>query len=106
MVVCPDGDAVAGQRVGVVVRQFTDHFAFLILLAGKQRCFVGNDTERQMAAALFGANLLGATLGGFLEYLGMVIGTGALSALIIAAYIASLWFLRISHTQGAVLESA
>jgi hypothetical protein len=46
------------------------------------------DSDRP--AALFGANLIGATLGGFLEYLGMAIGTGALSAIIIAAYIASL----------------
>ncbi|HVT90473.1 MAG TPA: hypothetical protein VHD56_16585 [Tepidisphaeraceae bacterium] len=37
----------------------------------------------------FGANLVGATIGGFCEYLGMWIGTNALSYFILAAYLAS-----------------
>ncbi|MFH1876197.1 MAG: hypothetical protein ABH865_04860 [Candidatus Omnitrophota bacterium] len=40
-------------------------------------------------AACFGANLFGATLGGFCEYLGMAIGYRKLSMLVIAAYAAS-----------------
>jgi len=41
-------------------------------------------------AALFGANLLGATIGGFCEYLGMWTGSHALGYLVIAAYAGSL----------------
>ena len=41
-------------------------------------------------AALFGANLIGAMVGGFAEYLGMAVGSHALSYLIIAAYAGSL----------------
>lgn len=41
-------------------------------------------------AALFGANLIGAMVGGFSEYLGMAVGNHALSYLIIAAYAGSL----------------
>lgn len=37
-------------------------------------------------AALFGANLVGATLGGFSEYLGMAIGSRGLSVILIGAY--------------------
>lgn len=37
-------------------------------------------------AALFGANLIGATLGGFSEYLGMAIGSRGLSVVLIGAY--------------------
>lgn len=42
------------------------------------------------AAASFGANLLGATVGGFLEYSGMALGFQNLSLIVIAAYLASL----------------
>jgi len=41
-------------------------------------------------AALFGANLIGATIGGFCEYLGMWTGNHQLSYLVLAAYAASL----------------
>jgi hypothetical protein len=41
-------------------------------------------------SALFGSNLIGATIGGFCEYLGMWIGSEALSYIVIAAYVASL----------------
>jgi hypothetical protein len=41
-------------------------------------------------AALFGANLIGATLGGFCEYLGMWIGNHRLGYLVLATYAASL----------------
>ncbi len=41
-------------------------------------------------AALFGANLIGAMVGGFSEYLGMAVGNHALSYLVIAAYAGSL----------------
>lgn len=41
-------------------------------------------------AALFGANLIGATIGGFCEYLGMLIGNHRLGYMVLAAYAASL----------------
>ena len=41
-------------------------------------------------AALFGANLIGAMVGGFAEYLGMAVGSQHLSYLVIAAYAGSL----------------
>jgi hypothetical protein len=46
--------------------------------------------ESQSPSSSFGANLIGATLGGFCEYFGMAIGYQALSLLVIVAYLASL----------------
>ncbi|MBI2813723.1 MAG: hypothetical protein HYX71_05525 [Opitutae bacterium] len=46
--------------------------------------------ESANPAALFGANLIGAMIGGFAEYLGMAVGSHHLSYLIIAAYAGSL----------------
>jgi hypothetical protein len=51
----------------------------------------------------FGANLLGATVGGFCEYLGMWLGTSALSWIIIGAYLASLICLMI-RGRGRLIE--
>ncbi|MDB6093478.1 MAG: speE 2 [Verrucomicrobia bacterium] len=45
-------------------------------------------------SALFGANLIGATLGGFSEYLGMWTGSQALGYLVLTAYAASLLCMR------------
>ncbi|MCX6986338.1 MAG: spermidine synthase, partial [Lentisphaerae bacterium] len=41
-------------------------------------------------AAFFGANLIGAMIGGFCEYIGMVTGTKSLMLLVICAYFLSL----------------
>jgi hypothetical protein len=49
--------------------------------------------ESKSASSCFGANLIGATIGGFAEYLSMVIGFQTLSLLIIVAYLASLFFM-------------
>lgn len=46
--------------------------------------------ESGSASSSFGANLIGATIGGFTEYLSMAIGFQSLSLLVIAAYLASL----------------
>ncbi len=51
-------------------------------------------------AALFGANLLGATIGGFCEYLGMWTGSHALGYLVLAAYAGSL-VSRLRHRATA-----
>ena len=46
-----------------------------------------------------GSNLMGATIGGFCEYLGMWIGSEALSYIVIAAYIASLSCVMLSRRK-------
>lgn len=50
-------------------------------------------------SALFGSNLMGATIGGFCEYMGMWIGSEALSYIVIAAYIASLTCILMSRKK-------
>ena len=46
--------------------------------------------ESRQPALSLGANLIGATIGGFCEYLGMWIGSEALSTIVVAVYAASL----------------
>ena len=46
------------------------------------------------APSLLGANLIGAMLGGFGEYLGMVVGHRALLLLVVGCYLGSLLFSR------------
>lgn len=55
-------------------------------------------------SAALGANLVGATLGGFSEYLGMAVGGRSLSWLLVAAYLAALLsFLRFPQKGSAAL---
>jgi hypothetical protein len=54
-------------------------------------------------AASFGANLIGAMIGGFCEYLGMAVGHHSLMLIVIAAYLASLWCL--THLRPASFMS-
>lgn len=56
--------------------------------------------EGRSGSSSFGANLIGATLGGFSEYLGMALGYHGLSVLVIVAYLASL-LLMVRKTGGA-----
>jgi hypothetical protein len=61
--------------------------------------------ETANPAALFGANLIGAMVGGFSEYLGMAVGSHHLSYLVIIAYAGSLLCLlnnRGNPTAAAV----
>jgi hypothetical protein len=51
----------------------------------------------QNPSEAFGANLIGATIGGFCEYLGMALGTSALLWLVIGAYVAGLLVQRSSR---------
>ena len=46
--------------------------------------------ESANPAAFFGANLIGAMIGGFCEYLGMMAGTKSLMLIVMAAYLCSL----------------
>jgi hypothetical protein len=58
-----------------------------ILFAGV--IFSSTFKQSDLPSASFGANLIGATLGGFLEYLGMITGHQALFFALLAAYFAS-----------------
>ncbi|HEY1763765.1 MAG TPA: hypothetical protein VGF85_02505 [Opitutaceae bacterium] len=51
-------------------------------------------------SAAFGANLIGAMIGGFCEYLAMAVGNHRLSILVIVAYVGSLLALRVSRRLG------
>ncbi len=54
----------------------------------------------KVPSALFGANLVGAMIGGFCEYLGMAFGTRHLMLIVVAAYLAS-WACRVKLARGA-----
>jgi SAM-dependent methyltransferase len=47
----------------------------------------------------FGTNLIGATVGGFAEYLGMALGSNALSLIVIGAYAASYACLNLARAR-------
>jgi hypothetical protein len=51
-------------------------------------------------AAVFGANLIGAMIGGFCEYLGMAVGNHRLSMLVIVAYLGSLLVVTAARRAG------
>ncbi|HKB56358.1 MAG TPA: hypothetical protein VKC51_02105 [Lacunisphaera sp.] len=57
--------------------------------------------ESANPSALFGANLIGAMVGGFSEYLGMVVGSHHLTFLVIAAYAGSLLCLMLDRRGRA-----
>jgi hypothetical protein len=54
-------------------------------------------------SAAFGANLIGAMLGGFCEYLGMAVGNHRLSMLVIIAYLGSLLVLATARRLGQAI---
>ncbi len=54
-------------------------------------------------SAAFGANLIGAMLGGFCEYLAMAVGNHRLSLLVLVAYLGSLLVLATSRRLGRLV---
>ena len=56
--------------------------------------------ETKMPAAAFGANLIGAMLGGFCEYLAMAVGSQRLSLLVAVAYLLSMLILMGRKGRG------
>ncbi len=56
--------------------------------------------ESGAASAVFGANLIGAMVGGFCEYLGMAVGNHRLSMLVFIAYLGSLLVLANARRLG------
>jgi hypothetical protein len=80
-------DAILAQPFGV-------RLAWAILAVPLPIFFAGlifSTTFREAAdpSIAFGSNLIGATIGGFCEYLGMAIGSQSLSLLVMVAYVAS-----------------
>jgi hypothetical protein len=61
--------------------------------------------EGAAASLLFGANLVGAMIGGFCEYLGMMIGTSSLTLLAAAAYVASLLLLLLVNRRSILARA-
>jgi hypothetical protein len=94
-------------RDWVLAQPFGARLAWAILVVPLPIFFAGLifSTTFRLAASTsdaFGANLLGATIGGFCEYLGMALGTHALSLLVMGAYVASLlaWTAGRRRRQG------
>jgi hypothetical protein len=61
--------------------------------------------DAPVPSAVFGANLIGATIGGFSEYLAMALGTHALWWIVIAAYAGS-FICRACQGRSGVLVSS
>jgi hypothetical protein len=67
--------------------------------------FSGTFKRTANPSAVFGANLVGAMVGGFAEYLSMATGSRSLVAIVIGAY--SVSFLAVSfHAKRCVALSA
>jgi hypothetical protein len=82
-------------RESVLAFPFTGRLLWTLLAVPLPIFFAGlifstTFREGKVPAALLGANLIGAMIGGFSEYLGMAIGSQNLALLVVAAYGASL----------------
>ena len=56
-------------------------------------------------AAVFGANLVGAMVGGFAEYLSMAVGSRSLVVVVIGAYLLSLAAVSVVRSKTAVTSA-
>jgi spermine/spermidine synthase len=84
----------------ILARALPLRLAWMILAAPLPAFFAGLVFSSSFRAApnrsaLFGANLIGAMLGGFLEYLSMAAGRRSLTLILAAAYAASFLCLRV-----------
>jgi hypothetical protein len=83
------------KRDSVLALNFDERLLWSLLVVPLPIFFAGlifSTTFRQAAnpSAFFGANLIGAMIGGFAEYLSMVIGNQNLIFLVMGAYLVSL----------------
>ena len=83
------------KRDAILALSFNERLLWCLLAVPLPIFFAGlifSTTFRQAAnpSAFFGANLIGAMIGGFSEYLSMVIGNQNLMFLVIGAYVVSL----------------
>ncbi len=83
------------KRDSILVLTFNERLLWALLVVPLPIFFAGlifSTTFRQASnpSSFFGANLIGAMIGGFSEYLSMLIGNQKLMFIIIAAYLVSL----------------
>jgi hypothetical protein len=96
------------RRDSILALSFNERLLWSLFVVPLPIFFAGlifSTTFRQAAnpSSLFGANLIGAMIGGFSEYLSMVIGNRNLMFLVIAAYLASLGLqLSLAKARGRV----
>lgn len=95
-------------RAEVLEFAYAGRLAWALLVVPLPVFFAGvifSTTFRQAAvpSAAFGANLIGAMIGGFCEYLTMAVGSQRLSALVVAAYLLSLLILLIARRRNQLL---
>ena len=93
-------ETILGQHYGVRLVWTLVAVPLPVFFAG----LIFSTTFRDAAnpSSLFGANLMGATIGGFSEYLGMWTGSEALSVIVIVAYLASLLSVRRARRHGVL----
>jgi hypothetical protein len=92
-------------RESVLQYDFTGRLLWTLLVVPLPVFFAGiifSTTFRESAApsAVFGANLIGAMIGGFCEYLVTAIGNHRLSMLVIVAYLGSMLVMASSRRLG------
>ncbi len=95
----------AVPREGILHLEFTGRLLWTLLAVPLPVFFAGiifSTTFRESLApsAVFGANLIGAMVGGFCEYLAMAVGGHRLSMLVIVAYLGSLFALATARRLG------
>jgi hypothetical protein len=95
-------------RESVLEFDFTGRMLWTLLMVPLPVFFAGiifSTTFREAASpsAVFGANLIGAMLGGFCEYLGMAVGNHRLSILVITAYLGSMLILASAKRLGRTI---
>jgi hypothetical protein len=83
------------KRDAILALSFNERLLWSLLVVPLPIFFAGlifSTTFRQSSnpSSFFGANLIGAMIGGFSEYLSMIIGNQNLMFLIIGAYVVSL----------------
>ena len=95
-------------RESVLQYAFAGRLLWTLLVVPLPVFFAGiifSTTFRESSApsAVFGANLIGAMIGGFCEYLGMSVGNHRLSLLVAIAYLGSLLVLASARRLGRAL---
>ncbi len=100
---------IAVPRESILALGFAGRLAWTLLAVPLPVFFAGlifstGFREAVNPAALFGANLIGAMVGGFSEYLGMAVGSHHLSYLVLAAYAGSLLCLMVDR-RSPTLQS-
>lgn len=98
---------LAVPREKVLAFDFTGRLLWALLAVPLPVFFAGiifstTFREAKSPSAAFGANLIGAMLGGFCEYFGMMVGSQRLSFLVIALYLGSLLILRLARRGSGV----